>query len=247
MSNRELNDWLQTEQGKYVTSWELERVNSLVSDAFGFNALQMGLPQLDFLAENRIPLRAKLGEADAPAPVGVYCDLPALPIASGSIDLVVLAHAMEFHPHPHQLLREVERILIAEGKVVIVGFNPFSLWGMKRRFRGRDQDDEAEGGPWSGRYISLPRLKDWLALLGFEIDRGHFGRYAPPFKDPRWIKRWSWIEKAGDRWWPVAGGVYVIRAVKRVHGLRLIKPKWSAIGQTRKALNPVARKEHGNV
>ena len=241
MSNRELNDWLQTEQGRYVTSWELERVNSMVSDVFGFNAFQIGLPQLDFLAENRIPLREKIGESDAPAPVGLYCDLPALPLATGCADLVVLAHALEFHPHPHQLLREVERILIAEGKIVIIGFNPFSLWGVKRRFRRQSEEMQDEGGPWSGRYISLPRLKDWLALLGFEIDRGHFGRYAPPFKDERWLKRLSWMEKAGDRWWPVAGGVYVIRAVKRVHGMRLIKPKWSPVRQGCNGFTPIAR------
>jgi SAM-dependent methyltransferase len=237
-----LSEWLATEQGRYVSDWELDRVGRMVGDIFGFNALQIGLPQLDFLAENRIPLRQKVGEPDENGTVDVRCALPALPFANGSIDLVVLAHALEFHEHPHQLLREVERVLIAEGQVVIVGFNPYSLWGLRRRLP-RCPD----GAPWHGRYIGLPRLKDWLALLSFEIDRGHFGRYAPPFRSSAWLDRYRWMEKAGDRWWPVAGGVYVIRAVKRVHGMRLVKPKWKTAAAARKALTPVARRElpHG--
>jgi SAM-dependent methyltransferase len=150
----------------------------------------------------------------------------------------VLAHAREFHEHPHQLLREVERVLIAEGQLVIIGFNPFSLWGMRRRLPACP-----EGAPWNGRYLSLPRIKDWLTLLSFEIDRGHFGRYAPPFTSAAWLDRCAWMEKAGDRWWPVAGGVYAIRAVKRVHGMRLVKPKWKTAATARKALTPVARRE----
>ncbi len=72
-------------------------------------------------------------------------------------------------------LREVERVLRPEGSLIISGFNPFSLWGMHRAL-GRKQ-----GYPWSGRFIALPRLKDWLALLGFEVVGGRFAAYAPPF------------------------------------------------------------------
>lgn len=233
-----LAQWLATEQGRYVCDWELERVGRMVGDIFGFNALQIGLPQLDFLAENRIPLRQKVGEPGDNGAVDLRCALPALPFANASIDLVVLAHALEFHDHPHQLLREVERVLIPEGQVVIVGFNPFSLWGLRRGLP-RCPD----GAPWDGRYLSLPRVKDWLQLLSFEIDRGHFGRYAPPFRSRAWLDRCRWMEKAGDRWWPIAGGVYAIRAVKRVHGMRLVKPKWKAAPTAAKALNPVARRE----
>jgi SAM-dependent methyltransferase len=242
MSMLSLSQWLATDQGRYVSGWELDRVGRMVSDIFGFNALQIGMPQLDFLAENRIPLRQKVGEPDDNGAVDVRCALPALPFANASIDLVVLAHVLEFHEHPHQLLREVERVLIAEGQLVIIGFNPFSLWGLRRGLP-RCPD----GAPWDGRYLSLPRIKDWLQLLSFEIDRGHFGRYAPPFRSAAWLDRCRWMEKAGDRWWPVAGGVYAIRAVKRVHGIRLVKPKWKATPTTAKALNPVARREqpHG--
>lgn len=242
MSMLSLPDWLASEQGRYVTAWELDRVGRMVSDVFGFNALQIGLPQLDYLSENRIPFRQKAGEPGDNGMVDVRCALPALPFATASVDLVVLAHALEFHEHPHQLLREVERVLIPEGQVVIVGFNPFSLWGLRRGLPSCPA-----GAPWNGRYMSLPRIKDWLALLSFEIDRGHFGRYAPPFRSSTWLSRCAWMEKAGDRWWPVAGAVYAIRAVKRVHGMRLVKPKWKTAVAPAKALNPVTHREqrHG--
>jgi SAM-dependent methyltransferase len=238
MSMLSLSEWLATEQGRYVAGWEQTRVGAMVGDVFGFNALQIGLPEIDFLAENRIPLRQRIGEPAETGRIDVRCALPALPFAAGSIDLVVLAHTLEFHQQPHQLLREVERVLIAEGQVVIVGFNPFSLWGVRRHL-----PHCREGAPWNGRYIGLPRLKDWLELLSFDIDRGHFGRYAPPLENRRWLDRFAWMEKAGDRWWPIAGGIYVIRAVKRVHGVRLVKPKWKAAAAAGKALTPVARRE----
>lgn len=230
-----LNEWLGSPQGRYVAAWEQQRVDQYVADVFGFNALQIGLPQFDFLRSNRIPLRQKAGEAGA---VDVLCDLAALPFSSQSIDLVVLPHLLEFHPDPHQLLREVERILIPEGQVVILGFNPVSLWGTRRRFGKRN------AFPWNGNYLSVLRLRDWLQLLGFEVDRGAFGCYAPPCHQEKWLRRWRFMELAGDRWWGFAGGVYLLRAIKRTRGMRLITPPWRKAGLTSKALRPIAQKNH---
>lgn len=235
MSIPGLAAWLETPQGRYVTHWEQARVDEIVTDLFGFNALQLGLPQIDFLRANRIPLRQKAGEFGAE---DVLCELAALPFATSSTDLVVLPHILEFHPEPHQLLREIERILIPEGQLVIVGFNPLSLWGMTRRIkRQRSQF------PWNGQYLSVLRLKDWLKLLGFEIDRGAFGCYRPPCTQKKWLRRWRFMEHAGDRWWGFAGGVYVLRAVKRVHGMRLIGPKWRKQALGGRALRPMTNKE----
>jgi len=84
-----------------------------------------------------------------------------------------------------------------------------------------------QGYPWNGQFITLPRLKDWLALLGFEVVGGRFAAYAPPFHTGKWLERFAFMEAAGDRWWAVSGGVYFLHAVKRVPGMRLIKPKWN--------------------
>ena len=234
MSIPGLDEWLASPQGRYVVNWELARTDGVVSDIFGFNAVQLGLPAIDFLRANRIPLRQRVGDH---GDVQLRCDLQQLPLASASVDLVVLPHVLEFDSNPHQVLREVERILIPEGQVVILGFNPFSLWGLRRRMPRRP-----DTFPWNGRYLSIPRLKDWLALLSFEVDRGHFGCYVPPVREEAWLKRLHSMDPAGDRWWPIAGGVYLIRAVKRVQGMRLVRPNWRSSPATRKGLSPVIQK-----
>lgn len=234
MSIAGIDVWLESPLGRHVLAWEQSRIDHAVADIFGFNALQIGLPQCDFLRANRIPLRQTVGGSGL---VNVRCDLNALPFAAQSLDLVVLPHVLEFHGDPHQLLREIERILIPEGQLIIVGFNPLSLWGLKKRLtRRRDF-------PWNGDYLSVLRLKDWLKLLSFEIDRGAFGCYIPPCTQEHWLHRLHFMEAAGDRWWGFAGGVYLVRAVKRVRGMRLIEPNWRQRRVAAQALRPIAEKK----
>jgi len=238
MSIPGLEQWLAGAQGRYAMAWEQQQLDLAVSDIFGFNALQIGLPQCDFLRANRIPLRQTAGES---GPVNVRCALTALPFASHSIDLVILPHVLEFYAEPHQILREIERILIPEGQVIIIGFNPLSLWGLHRRRQRRGDF------PWNGNYLSTARLRDWLQLLGFEVDRGSFGCYVPPFTQEKWLQRWRFMESAGRRWWGFSGGVYVLRAIKRTHAMRLITPTWRSKPVRAKALRPVTHKEgHGH-
>jgi SAM-dependent methyltransferase len=153
-----------------------------------------------------------------------------LPFDSQSVDLLVLPHGLEASTHPHQVLREVERVLVPEGRLVISGFNPWSLWGVRQHIPYLT--------PWLPQSIhdqvSLPRLKDWLKLLSFDIELGHFGCYVPPFRSQKWINRFAFTEAAGNRWWPVCGAVYVVSAVKRVAGMRLITPRWKTASSLRK-------------
>jgi SAM-dependent methyltransferase len=237
MSIPGLDTWLQTPQGRYVVAWEQAKIDAMVADVFGYNALQLGLPQIQLLGQNRIPLRQIAGESDT---VDVRCDLRQLPFSPHSIDLIVMPHILEFNDDPHQVLREVERVLIPQGQLVIVGFNPHSLWGLRRRMT------PISSFPWNGNYISIQRLKDWLQLLGFDVDRGNFGCYAPPFEQENWLDHFKFMEPAGDRWWGFAGGVYLIRAVKRVHGMRLIMPGWKKQQLPHKALTAIAQKESSN-
>lgn len=234
MSIADLDAWLQTPLGRYVLAWEREKVEAVVADLFGYHALQFGLPQVDLLAQNRIPLRQTVGQSGTQ----VRCDFRQLPFATQSVDLVVLPHILEFQADPHGILREVERILIPEGQLVIVGFNPRSLWGLRRRLPNCPREF-----PWNGDYLSVQRCKDWLQLLGFEVERGNFGCYAPPVADEDWLERCRFMEAAGDRWWSFAGGTYLLRAVKRVQSMRLIMPAWHSKKHTRKALAPATHKE----
>ncbi len=231
-----LSEWFATEQGGYVLAREQAFFDRTVGDIFGYNALQLGLPEQDFLRSSRMPLRFSANQ-QAGSAVRLCCT--ELPFASASMDLVLLPHVIEFAEHPHQILREVERVLMPEGSVIISSFNPRSLWGMRRALGGK------QGYPWSGHFISLPRIKDWLALLGFEVAGGRFAAYAPPFSQARWLERCAFMEAAGDRWWAVRGGVFFLHAIKRVHGMRLIKPQWND-GLVRK-LMPAAQKVNNKI
>ena len=233
-----LSGWFTTPQGAYVLDWELAQFDSAVDDVFGFRAVQIGLPEVDFLRQNRIQFRFSLAlEAGA----AVAADPLQLPLASQSVDLLVLPHVLEFHPNPHDVLREAERVLMPEGQVVISGFNTVSLWRLRQLFTWR-----AAGAPWDARFIGLLRLRDWLRVLGFELNGGTFGLYAPPFRQKLWLDRFAFMEKAGARWWPLTGGVYVVRAVKRVHGMRIVTPAWRQERARRRALAPITQQTQKN-
>ena len=234
-----LAQWLQTAPGRYLLEWEQLHLDTVVADVFGFHALQLGLPQLDALRANRMPHRwvgverpdgpvSAAAEAAAAGPaISLRCDFDALPFDSNSLDLVVLPHALELARDPHLALREVERVLVPEGRVVIVGFNPTSLWGLRQalgRMRQRVGADSTHGLflPSAGEFLGYRRLRDWLRLLSFEVETGRFGCYRPPVSSEAWLARSAWMESVGERWWPVFGAVYFVVAVKRVRGMRLV-------------------------
>ena len=233
--------WLDSPRGRYLLGWEQQQVDLLVADMFGFNALQIGLCDADFLRANRMRCRLRAGFGDQCQGVQVLTAVEELPFATQSLDLVVLPHVLEFSPHPHQVLREVERILRPEGQVVITGFNPFSLWGVRRALAGNLGEL-----PWSGQYLSTVRLKDWLSLLGFEQRGCRLGCYAPPVRSERWLHRWGFMEAVGSWAWPFAGGAYVLHAVKRVQGMRVILPAWRDARKRKKAMVPVTQKRRSD-
>jgi SAM-dependent methyltransferase len=232
-SNATLSKWFAGPQGGYLLAREQERIDAVVADVFGYNALQIGLPAHDLLRANRIAHRFT---CDRDTGGAVQADPVELPFATSSLDLVMLPHVLEFSRNPHHILREVERVLVPEGSVVITAFNPFSLYGIRRMCsRGRGNH------PWCGHYFSVPRLRDWLTLLGFETPGADFGCFAPPAGSARWQKRWQFLERTGPRLWPVCGGFFLLHGIKRVQGMRLIAPKWRGTKASAKGLAPIAR------
>ena len=234
MSILRFEEWLQTPQGRYLLDWEQDGLDRLVADLFGYHAVQLGLPGFELLRANRMPRRIDCG----PQGRDLRCSEYELPFATGSLDLVLLPHVLEFSAHPHRVLREVERVLVPEGSVVISGFNPLSLWGLRRLIARRGAE-----APWSGHYRSAMRIRDWLNLLGFEIQESRFGCYAPPLRTPQWLERWGCLDRAGSRWWPVLGAGYLLHGVKRVQGMRLITPHWRGRKAAAKRLSPVAQRD----
>jgi SAM-dependent methyltransferase len=131
---------------------------------------------------------------------------------------------LEYAAEPHQVLREVERVLRPEGQLIICGFNPASLWGL-RHVTARITGNHFL--PRDGEFISMPRLKDWLKLLNLGATQSHFGCYAPACRTDKWLQRYAFMDKVGKRSWPYFGAVYMVQAVKRVKGMHLIGPAWT--------------------
>jgi SAM-dependent methyltransferase len=235
MAMADLATWLDTPPGRYLQAWEQTQLDQAVADRFGFHALQLGLPQIDALQANRMPHRWLASDVAGAVPAGgervagrrvvLRCEFGALPFPNHSLDLVVLPHTLELAGDPHQTLREVERVLVPEGRIVLLGFNPASLWGLRQRMglmRQHMGHSRSTFLPPTTDFIGYWRLRDWLRLLGFEVEGGRFGGYRPPFGSQRWLDRFGWMEASGERWWPVLGAAYFVVAVKRVRGMRLV-------------------------
>jgi len=214
----DLAAWLQTPPGRHLLAWEQTQVDAAVADLFGFHALQLGLPELDGLRANRMPHRWLAGHDAA---CDVKCDFDALPFETASLDLVLLPHALELACDAHALLREVERVLRPQGRLIVFGLNPASFWALRQNL-GRLRRGGEPYLPSEGDFIGYWRLRDWLKLLSFDVEAAHFGIYRPPLRTEAWLQRWRWIDGVGSRWWPVLGAVYFIQAVKRVQGMRMI-------------------------
>ena len=231
-----------------------------MADAFGYHALQLGLPPLDALANNRMPHRwlalpeapggvAWSTEGGPARPVDLVTHAAALPFPAASLDLVLLPHTLELSADPHAVLREVERVLVPNGRVIVSGLNPASWWGM-RQYRAHAATRLGLGQtrlarlylPEAGAFIGPWRLCDWLRLLSFEVEAIERGCYRPAVRSERWLQRFDWMDRLGPRWWPLLGAVYFIVAVKRVRGMHLLGPAWRP---TRAAAAPavVARRD----
>jgi len=230
----DFQDWPHSPAGQYLLGWERTQLDALVADMFGYHAVQLGLPALPALSQNRIPHRwlAAQDGADVRAKPDFVTDVAALPFPAASLDLVVLPHTLEVSADAHATLREVERVLVAQGRVVICGFNPVGLWAL-REARARLWT-HLTGGRWpglaylpqAGEYLGYWRLRDWLRLLDFEVEVVRFGCYVPAVRSPKWLGRFAWMEALGSRWWPILGSAYVVVAVKRVRGVRLMGSLW---------------------
>jgi len=237
MADNTLQGWFETPLGRYLLDQERAYLDDVTPDIFGFHALQVGLPEMDLLGESRIAHRMRVAPEGHP---DLYAQFHELPFATQSIDLVVLPHVLEFTTEAHAILREVDRVMMPEGRLIIVAFNPWSLWGLRSAI-GPARGDY----PWNGRFVSLPRVKDWLGLLGFDVSAGRLIGYAPPFAREAWRRRFAFMEPAGDRWWAVGGAVYILQAIKRVRGMRLITPAWQETAAREKQRLAAAAKRTG--
>jgi len=220
--------WFDSPPGRYLLAWEQAQCDLLVDEVFGFYSVQCGLPQLDSLRASRIATRISAFTAAAPATadpadggrarvqVGHFGELP---FDSQSVDLLVLPHVLELAADPHAVLREADRVLRPEGRLILTGFNPVSLWGARQLLPRWMAPPFL---PVGAQFIVAPRLRDWLKLLSFDTAQARYGCFRPACRTEPWLSRSAFLERAGDRWWPVCGAAYTLSAVKRVRGMRLV-------------------------
>lgn len=253
-----LPDWLHTPPGRIAQAWEQRRFDAAVVDIFGYNAMQFGLPQLHALAANRMPQRWQavpawpmknqrmVARTEGENDIAVVADSAALPFDTTSLDLMALPHTLELSRDPRATLREVHRVLVHEGHVAITGFNPWGAWA-RREQRARLYRYFGVGLPYLPAPctpIRLGRLKDWLLLLGFEIEQVQWGCYQPALRSARGLQRFDWLDRLGERRENFLGSLYFVLAVKRTPGVRLIGPAWKRVPTVAGAPASVARR-HG--
>jgi len=229
-----MRDWYGSAAGQVVLEQEARALNQVLPDLFGYHLLQIGSCGQDVLGSSRILHRMVMDVSDCSQHIADgfagLCAVPDhLPIASDSVDAVLLYHSLEFSQDPHQVLREVERVLVPEGHVLIMGFNPRSLWGLRAMMHRR-----GDTMPWNGKFVNQPRLRDWLSLLGFDVQDVQPLCFQAPLKHVPKAGGLPFMARWGVRWWPYFCGVYLMTARKKVSTMTPIKPRW----QPRRRLVP---------
>ncbi|GAB6050489.1 methyltransferase domain-containing protein [Hydrogenophilus islandicus] len=201
-----MREWFATAAGNQVTKWLEAKLPHFLAEQVGFYAIHLGVLPFEPLAAARVRWRWSV----APDAGEIRAEWEQLPFASNAIDCVLASFVWSLARDPFAVLREIDRVLVPEGRLYWVAFNPWSPW----RLTGRIPPFPT---------LSVPRLRDHLRVLGFETRLGRFGVYAPLGPSSRWGARW---ESIGDRWFPALGSVYLVEAIKRVAGVRLIEPNW---------------------
>ncbi len=207
--------WWSDELGQCVLAQEREQFDQLLQYFHGYYQLQIGV-DANMLPEMAMPKFQKRMARTA----DVMGSNESLPFKSNSVDLIVLAHALEFSSDPHQVLRDADRALVGDGTMIICCFNPWSAWGVRRLFSRKMTS------PWQGHFFGKTRLKDWLALLNFDVVACDRLMYRLPVRKAKWLEKTMFLEKVGARFWPVFGGVTVLVATKRTVPLTPISTKW---------------------
>ena len=201
--------WFESVPGKLLLEQEQRVVSRLIADRFGYHLVQVGgLASANLLAESRILNRCMVRLHDDEQGTQLSSmrgKATALPLESDSVDVLVLPHVLEFEAQAPQALREAVRVIVAEGHLIICGFNPWSLFGLWQSLR-----KNSGNAPWNGRFLAQSRLRDWFELLGLEVTSTDQFYYRPPLRNAQALERLSGIERAGHSLWPAFGGAYVL-------------------------------------
>ena len=214
-----ISSWLESPRGKALLRAEAALMTEALDDCFGWELMQVGAwgEQRELVAGGRTRRRTIVASPEWGTVVRSGADISArltqLPIASDSVDAVLLPHTLEFETDPYTLLREVDRILTGEGKLLILGFRPLSFWGL------RAAATRSGFPPGLRRLLREGRIRDWLRLLGYEVAESRHYLYEAPWGEsvggPRMLRR--------GLFYPLPAGAYLIKARKRVYAVPALR------------------------
>jgi SAM-dependent methyltransferase len=218
--------WLRSPLGQALLQQEARIVEEAFDGIFGEQCLQLGFwgESRAFLKFARTQRCASIADPDdvvGDEPPDVVAQLHRLPVATDTIDAVILPHTLEFSDRPHAILREVQRVLRSDGHVVVLGFKPGGIWGLRRLVPGAGLPPAVES------LISERRLTDWLQLLDMRIHRQQRYFFRWPISGNRRLSSPDW-EHRGRRWWPELAVCYMLTAQKRLLALTPVRRLWLA-------------------
>ncbi|WP_299009944.1 methyltransferase domain-containing protein [uncultured Shewanella sp.] len=233
--------WSELPSGESIRFTVEQTLAPLWPRIFGYYLLNLGFLSAD-LNKTGLSIQNQYSLYDAPT-ADIMAELTDLPIQNTAVDAVVMSFLLEFHEDPYRLLRELDRVLIAGGYLIIVGFNPISPL-----FIGKLLSQYQNTLPWCGRFFTPYRVKDWLGLLGYQVVSDErvlhhhlLSRIMP--------KKQFWQQRL-KAWLPSSGSVYVIVARKLEVPLTplqskkpLKQPKWrpAAAGRTGRASSRIKK------
>lgn len=216
--------WLMQPLGSYLLEAEKRFLHSFVSDCYGKHALLIGVPRQNILLKTAVIPHQVLVSPLINKNKGMFfveSEFVELAFATASIDLVILPHTLEYIDNPQHVLSEACRIVKPDGYIIILGFNPYSLWGLKKYWIGDHHS------PWSGNFLPLMTIKKWLALADFELVKQSKTLYRPPLQHHLMLyKKLKFLEWLGHKFWSPLGGVYGLMAKAKVIPLTPIKLNW---------------------
>jgi SAM-dependent methyltransferase len=203
----------------------------MLAKLYGPIAIQYGAPDFSQFLQSSNAIRrihslsGRVSQESTLSGALLYSLPSTMPFGAKSVNLLILPHVLEFSADPHQVLREAERVLVPEGHLVLVCFNPNSLWGICKSMSYIVNKEPP--APWGGRFFGLSRVKDWLSVLGFEVISGSSVCFAPPVKSSNVRARLGFLDKAGARWWPMWAAVFILVVRKREIGLTPLVVGWT--------------------
>ncbi|MEH6590295.1 MAG: methyltransferase domain-containing protein [Halioglobus sp.] len=208
----QLEKWYSGANGEYLLDHLQRTLDCTLDTAFGYHLLQLGVTRGQPLFTNS-PVNHRIYAAEqAGGAIGLVSHSDEIPLESDSIDILIAHHSLEFTSNPHQVLREMQRVLAPQGHLLMIGFNPYSLFGLSSFLRGKVQHPL-----WQHHApVSPTRVKDWLHLLGCEVQQCSYLYPFPPLGQGR-LRQWT---ERSDQWLSGhnihTGGLYLTHAIKQV-------------------------------